>query len=163
MTDTRVLTVAQLTRLGMIAEAVEQGRRIARLLPDGEIEWGIARAFTHDGGGFLSGADDVRDGFIWVSAGNRLSERWWSVSDLLLAFDRGEVSLGYEPSERPAVTELTAWEWHALAAAIAEREENLTDRGDQGETVGRELAALRRAKGKVREHLVSPRSWRFRR
>lgn len=98
-TTERPLTVSALTRLGMIAEAVEQGRKVARLTPEGEVEWGVARALTRDGGGFLTGADDVRDGYVWVSAGNRLFERWWPVSDLLAAFDRGGVSLDYSPPD----------------------------------------------------------------
>lgn len=55
---------------------------------------------------------------------------------------------------------LTAREWWALAAAYAERAENLTVRADeQGEATRRELAALERAIGKVREALVTDRSW----
>lgn len=57
------------------------------------------------------------------------------------------------------MTTLTAAEWHALASAVAERAENLEDRGQQGEQVGREAAALTRALGKVRAELVGPRSW----
>jgi hypothetical protein len=90
------LTVSQLTVLGMLAEAVQTGRKMARLV-DGEVEWGIARAFTREGGGFLSGGDDVRDGFVWISGGNRFTERWWPVAELLERFDRGEVSFDYEP------------------------------------------------------------------
>lgn len=93
----RKLTVHQLTVLGLLAEAVEQGRKIARMIGDGEVEWGIARALTRDGGGFLTGADDVRDGFIWVSGGNRLGERWWPVAELVERFDRGEVSFDHHP------------------------------------------------------------------
>jgi hypothetical protein len=94
----RKLTVHQLSVLGLLAEAVEQGRKIARQVDsaDGEPEWGIARAFTREGGThFLTSADDVRDGFIWVSGGNRFTERWWPVAGLLEQFERGEVSLDW--------------------------------------------------------------------
>lgn len=55
---------------------------------------------------------------------------------------------------------LTANEWHALASAIAERDENLRDRQEAGERrLGVERAALYRAQRKVREALVTDRSW----
>lgn len=90
------LDIHQLTILSMIGEAVDQGRTIARW-NDGNVEWGIARAFTRDGGGFLTSTDDVREGFIWISGGNRFTERWWPVAELLTGFDRCEVSLNYTP------------------------------------------------------------------
>lgn len=90
------LTVSTLTALGLLADAVERGNKIARILPGGDVEWGVARAFTHDGGGFL-GNDDVRDGFVWVSGGNRLTERWWPVAELLPGVHSGEVSTNYSP------------------------------------------------------------------
>lgn len=92
------LTVSVLTSLNMIGDAVDNGRRIARMGQDGEIEWGIARAFTHDGGGFLTGTDDVRDGFVWVSGGNRYTERWWPIAELATGLREGRVSLDYSPS-----------------------------------------------------------------
>lgn len=54
---------------------------------------------------------------------------------------------------------LTAAEWWALASAVAERAENLAERDAPGERTGRERAALDRAVGKVREALVTDRSW----
>lgn len=55
---------------------------------------------------------------------------------------------------------LTAAEWHALASAVAERDENLAVRAeDHGERTGRERAALDRALVKVRQQLVVERSW----
>lgn len=57
------------------------------------------------------------------------------------------------------MSSLTAAEWHALASAAAERGENLAERDRLGERTGRERAALDRAVGKVREQLVTDRSW----
>lgn len=55
---------------------------------------------------------------------------------------------------------LTANEWHALASAVTERHEQLADRAEgSSERTGRERAALERAIGKVRQHLVDDRSW----
>lgn len=94
----RPLNVHDLTVLGMIGEAIDNSRMIARWDATSNVpEYGMARAFAHDGGGFLTRDDDVRDGCVWVSAGNRYTERWWPVADLMAGFDRGEVSLDYQP------------------------------------------------------------------
>jgi hypothetical protein len=88
------LTVSTLTRLGMLAEAVERKQPITRLLPDGNTVTKVARAFTHDGGGFLGRDDDVRDAFVWVSG---MTEEWWPVSELLDGIREGAVALNYRP------------------------------------------------------------------
>lgn len=89
----RILTLSDLTRLGMLAEAVEEGRRIARMQEDGTVQSGVARAFAHDGGGFLTPADDVRDGFVWVSG---ITESWWPVAELADGIAKGTVSLDWK-------------------------------------------------------------------
>lgn len=90
------LTVGDLTLLGELATTVQHGKPITRLI-DGETQWGIARAFTREGGGFLASHEDVRDGFVWVSGGSGLFERWWPVSELLAGLQTGEVALDYRP------------------------------------------------------------------
>ena len=42
------------------------------------------RAFTHDGGGFISEHDDVRDAYVWTSG---FMEHWFKVEDLIMALD----------------------------------------------------------------------------
>jgi hypothetical protein len=44
----------------------------------------VMRAFTHDGGGFLSEKDDIRDAYVWCSG---FTERWFKVTDLIEALD----------------------------------------------------------------------------
>jgi hypothetical protein len=44
----------------------------------------VMRAFTYDGGGFLSDTDDVRDAYVWCSG---FVERWFKVSDIIKALD----------------------------------------------------------------------------
>lgn len=93
MTSTdRTLSVSILTRLGMLAETVQQGQRITRLLPNGDLSTKVARAFTLDGGGFLGREDDVRDAYVWVSG---MTEEWWPVSELLDGIKDGTVALNY--------------------------------------------------------------------
>lgn len=92
MTPTRILTLSELNRLAMLAEAVGEGRRIARL-HDGLVQSGVARAFTREGGGFLTPDDDIRDGFVWVSG---ITESWWPVTELANGIDKGTVSLDWK-------------------------------------------------------------------
>lgn len=93
----RLLTVRLARALGNLADVVHLGRPITRMGPSGEPEWGVARAFTHDGGGFLTDADDIRDGYVWISGGSGLFERWWKVSELLEAYLAGEAAFDYKP------------------------------------------------------------------
>ena len=90
------LTVSVLTRLGMLAEAVERGQVIAWMTEGGTVHYGVARAFTRDGGGLLLG-EDVRDGFVWISGGDGLMERWLPVADLVAGLAEGRVALDYTP------------------------------------------------------------------
>jgi hypothetical protein len=85
MSDT--LTMSNLIALGEIVRAA-QGTRPIRWSTDGgaTICEGIARAITHDGGNFLSGEDDVRDGYLWVSG---IFERWIPVRDLMPLVNTG--------------------------------------------------------------------------
>jgi hypothetical protein len=51
------------------------------------------RAFTHDGGGFISETEDVRDAYVWCSG---FMERWIKVSDIITALDNLQGSHGLE-------------------------------------------------------------------
>ena len=44
----------------------------------------VLRAFTHDGGGFLSENEDIRDAYVWCSG---TFEHWFPVEQLLDALD----------------------------------------------------------------------------
>ena len=98
----RPLTIPELTTLSMLAECVQAGQPITRVTAAGDTEWGIARAFTRDGGGFLTTDEDVRDGFVWISGGSGLFERWWPVKELVEGIRDGDVALNYRPdSNKP--------------------------------------------------------------
>jgi hypothetical protein len=51
------------------------------------------RAFTHNGGGFISEKDDIRDAYVWCSG---FMERWLSVAELLTALDNLQGKHGLE-------------------------------------------------------------------
>jgi hypothetical protein len=58
----------------------------------------VMRAFTHDGGGFLSETDDIREAYVWCSG---FMERWFSVSDIIKALDNLD---GKHGTENPIAT-----------------------------------------------------------
>lgn len=91
------LNVDTVLHLGQLAETVLAGQPITWLDGDRTEHWGIARAFTHDGGGFLGGMDDIRDGFVWISVGDSLFERWIPVATLLEGMRWGLVALNSRP------------------------------------------------------------------
>jgi len=73
----RPLTVGDLKALAYIKEAVRLGSRVRWQNDYGDILDGVARAFTHDGGGFLNhDTDDVRDHYVHVSG---MMEYWLPV------------------------------------------------------------------------------------
>lgn len=90
----RPLTEHDVRNLAALGDAVLHGQPITRLSPDGDVTTKIARAFAHDGGGFLTAKDDIRDGFVWVSG---LTEEWWPVAELIEGMDQGTVALNYRP------------------------------------------------------------------
>lgn len=90
------LSVSVLTRLGMLAECVQAGRPITYLKEgSSRAQWGIARAFTREGGGFLAENEDVRLGFVWMSGGTHFGEVWVPVMELVEGIATGNVALDY--------------------------------------------------------------------
>lgn len=88
------LNVATLHRLAGLARCVEGGKPITRVVGEHTV-YGIARAFTHEGGGFLGADDDVREAYVWMSGGSLFSEQWWPVYKLLAGLEDGTVALNY--------------------------------------------------------------------
>jgi hypothetical protein len=58
----------------------------------------VMRAFTHDGGGFISEKDDIREAYVWCSG---FMERWLKVSDIITALDNLD---GKHGEENPIAT-----------------------------------------------------------
>lgn len=84
----RVLTLNQADLLGGLIRAVQAGVKLRYYQfgsrdADHPLEV-VLRAFTHNGGGFLSETDDVRDEFVWCSG---FIEHWLHVDHLLKALD----------------------------------------------------------------------------
>lgn len=93
----KVLNLAELWLLADLASTVAASKPITYLPDDGQARWGIARAFTHDGGGFLGPGDDVREAFVWLSGGTHFGEVWLPVSELLKGLREGRVALDHRP------------------------------------------------------------------
>jgi hypothetical protein len=84
----RVLTLNDTDHLSNIMKGVEQSNRM-RIYPSGALDADnpvvvTMRAFTHDGGGFYSSSEDIRDASVWCSG---MLERWFSVEWLIKALD----------------------------------------------------------------------------
>lgn len=65
---TRPLTVTDLHRLNVIADAVSHGRRVVWMNEFGDRMEGVVRNFTNEDGNFLLPDEDVRDGYVWISS-----------------------------------------------------------------------------------------------
>ena len=84
----RILTLNQAGVLADLIRGVQAGAKL-RYYPRGADDADhpmvqSLRAFTHDGGGFISEHDDVRDAYVWTSG---FTEHWFKVEDLITALD----------------------------------------------------------------------------
>ena len=105
MADERILS---LNRAGLLADLIRAVERKSstklRFYPmgaedaDHPAEY-VLRAFTHDGGGFLSENEDVRDAYVWCSG---IFEHWFPVEELLDALDN--VTSGRHGMDKPMAT-----------------------------------------------------------
>jgi hypothetical protein len=92
------LDISTARHLAALIGTVDHGKPITHTTADGRVQWGVARAFTHSNGGFLSADDDVLAAFVWLSGGSVLWERWVPVADLLSGLAAGTVALDYRAS-----------------------------------------------------------------
>lgn len=87
MTD-RILTLNQADLLGQLIRGVQAGAKLRYYqfgARDAEHPLTVSmRAFTHDGGTFLSEMDDIRDSYVWCSG---FMEHWLKVDELITAID----------------------------------------------------------------------------
>ena len=84
----RILTINQAGLLADLLRGVQAGAKLSYY------QFGtrdadhplivVMRAFTHNGGGFISEKDDVRDAFVWCSS---FIEHWFHVEHLITALD----------------------------------------------------------------------------
>jgi hypothetical protein len=86
MTDTRILTLNDAAALGELIHGVESHAKLEYYAngtdsADSPVNVEM-RAFTHEGGGFISSDEDVRDAHIWTSG---IFEHWYPVMDLIRA------------------------------------------------------------------------------
>lgn len=73
---------------GILNAAIETAK-VARLMPNGDVVYGIARAITDEHMNFLPGSTDIRDGYLWVTTQSGM-EANWPLSELIPQFDRHE-------------------------------------------------------------------------
>lgn len=67
MSDHGPVSVSDVLALHTIINAATGTKRVRWLDGNNDLHEGVARAIAHDGGGFLSEGEDVRDGFLHVS------------------------------------------------------------------------------------------------
>lgn len=82
------LTLWDLRTLTEIVDAVDKHARIRWLVDEGVTAEGVVRAFTHNGGGFLTATDNVLDAYLWVSS---TTEWWLPVSTIMTGLREGRV------------------------------------------------------------------------
>jgi hypothetical protein len=84
------LSIPEVLALAKIIDAAEHGAYVRRLVDDRLVE-GVARCITgQPGGGFLHADQDIRDGFLHVSA---LGEFWWPIGELVESIGVGEFAV----------------------------------------------------------------------
>jgi hypothetical protein len=89
-----VLSVSNACTIADILRAAQGNQPVTRLLENGQVVVGTARAITHEGGGFLGADDDVREGFLWMTMGSGF-EQWWPMSEIVPLVQSGEIALNY--------------------------------------------------------------------
>lgn len=87
MSEHGIVSVADVHALAEIVHAAIDSKPVRWVNDAGDLNEGTARAISHHGGGFLTDDDDVRDGFLHISAGG---EYWLPVPRLVDMLRRGE-------------------------------------------------------------------------
>lgn len=81
MSEHGIVSVADVHALAVIVGAASEGSRVTWMLDGSDhAVSGVARAIAHEGGGFLTDHDDVRDGFLHVSG---TVEVWLPITQLI--------------------------------------------------------------------------------
>jgi len=94
------LTESDVLALAAIINAAHDGSRVGRACEEGalagEVQYGTARHIvTDDRGYFLTGRDDVRDGYLRVTGG--IVEHFWPVTLLITEYQNRTFCTGVSP------------------------------------------------------------------
>ena len=89
------LTITDACTLADVIRAAQGNQPLARLQDNGEVLGGTARAIcSSPSGGYLSGDQDVREGFLWVTTQSGW-EQWWPIREVVALVQAGELALNY--------------------------------------------------------------------
>jgi len=126
------LCIADVLALNTLLTAAQRTAHVRWQTPNGDLTDGVARAISHDGGGFLRSGEDVRDGFLHVSG---MFERWVPVRYLMTLVPDGLFAVDDETTEtdrsianatampgEPDDVDVSDWTNAQIAAAISAHE-----------------------------------------
>ena len=90
-----LLTINDACTLADVIRAAQGNQTLVRLLDNGNLLSGTARAICKSPeGGFLSSDDDVREGYLWVTTFGGM-EQWWPMAEVIELVQSGEIALNY--------------------------------------------------------------------
>ena len=90
-----ILNITDACTIADIIRAAQGNQPVTRLLENGNILGGTARAICETpSGGFLSHDQDVREGYLWVTTQGGL-EQWWPMAEVIELVQSGELALNY--------------------------------------------------------------------
>jgi hypothetical protein len=90
-----ILNITDACTIADIVRAAQGNQPVTKVLNDGSLVGGTARAICKsEGGGFLSGDDDVREGYLWVTTTMGF-EQWWPMQEVITLVQSGELALNY--------------------------------------------------------------------
>jgi hypothetical protein len=89
-TATRVLTMGDACTLADIIRAAQGGKRVRWLVDSGDVMEGVARSIGDTDGTFLRAGQDVRDGYLRISA---TFEHYLPVAEVIAKCQAGEFAI----------------------------------------------------------------------
>jgi hypothetical protein len=94
----RPLSARDASHLGSLVDASRRHAKVARVIGNDDPVYGIARALVRDpeNAYFLTGKDDVRGAYLWVTTRNGF-ETFWPVAELVQDLEHSTFIIDYEP------------------------------------------------------------------
>jgi hypothetical protein len=86
--SSQTLTMADAAAIAEVLRMAESNAKVKWLREDGAIREGVARAITHDGGGFYPVNADVRDAYLWITTWQ--TEIWMPLAEVVPMVRRHE-------------------------------------------------------------------------
>lgn len=90
-----VLTINEVVTIAAILRAAQENQPVAFVADNGQVLDSTARAICAcEGGGFLGGKEEVRDGYLWVTTASGF-ERWIPMREVIERVADGTIALCY--------------------------------------------------------------------